>query len=176
MEDAVLKDSFSKSEEPSVESYQPKHPVGRFLWSAALGDPFVTWFFHRKELKTAPKSFFWAMTIVYLILFIPSFILSCLLDYHEKESSTMIYLIPGVIYGIATMFIQGIVGAKIMKKTAPNYEASSFKNNERCAIWFMLALAIGEFVSYVSSESDVNLPITFFDIPYFVESIFWKLI
>jgi hypothetical protein len=40
----------------------------------------------------------------------------------------------------------------------------------------MLALAIGEFVSYVSSESDVNLPITFFDIPYFVESIFWKLI
>lgn len=176
MDDVVLKDSLAKTEVSSVENTQQKHPVGRFLWSAALGDPFITWFFHRKELKKAPKSFFWTMTIVYLILFIPSFILSCLLDYHEKESSTMIYLIPGVVYGIATMFIQGIVGAKIMKKTAPNYEASSFKNNERCAIWFMLALAIGEFVSYVSSESDVNLPITFFDIPYFVESIFWKLI
>lgn len=176
MDDAVLKDSFAKTEEPSVENTHQKHPVGRFLWSAALGDPFITWFFHRKELKTAPKSFFWAMTKVYLILFVPSFILSCLLDYHEKESSTMIYLILGVVYGIASMFLQGFIGARIMKKSAPNYEAGSFKNNERCAIWFMLALAIGEFISYVSSESDVSLPITFFDIPYFVETIFWKLV
>lgn len=173
MDDAVLKDSFAKTEVTSVENTQ--HPAGKFLWSAALGDPFITWFFHRKALKQSPKSYFWKMTMVYLLLFVPEFILTCLNDYHEKES-TSVFLTISLLYGFFNTIIQGFIGAKIMKSSAPNYESSIYKNNERCAIWFMLALAIGEFVSYVSSESDISLPITFFDIPYFVETIFWKLV
>ncbi len=175
MDDVVLKDSLAKTEVSSVENTRQKHPVGRFLWSAALGDPFITWFFHRKELKKAPKSFFWTMTKVYLLLFVPEFVLTCLNDYHEKESAS-VFLIMGFVYGVVNMIVQGFIGAKIMKKSIPNYDAVIYKGNERCAVWFLVALFIGGLTAIAAWDYKISLPITIFDLPDLFESIFWKLI
>lgn len=152
------------------------HPAGKFLWSAAIGDPFITWFFHRKTLKKAPKSFFWAMTKIYLLLFIPEFALSCLNDYYEKSSTPLYLTIGWGLYAVFNVVLQGFIGAKIMKKSTPKYNAFVFKSNERCAVWFMLAFYIGTLIMLIDNELDIDLPMTIFDLPYLFESIFWKVI
>lgn len=153
-----------------------KHPAGKFMWSAALGDPFITWFFHRKALKNAPRNFFWIMTKFYLIMFIPDFILGCLMDYHEKESSVMIYLVLLVVYSIVNIVIQGFVGAKVIRFSYPNYESTEYQNNERCAVWFSLSSFVAAALANFHSATDISLPLTVFDIPYLFESLFWKFI
>ena len=175
------KDLSEKSETDHIKNLIEQkityHPAKRFLWSSALGDPFITWFFHRKALKAAPKSFFWRMTIVYLLLFIPYFTIECLIDYYSTQTNPPPFWVIYSLYGIFGIVVQGFLGAKIMKKTAPNYNSLIYKNNERCAIWFLVAIFIGYVIAIAeASPHEISLPITIFDLPVFFKSIFWKVI
>lgn len=172
----VQKDSTERFQKRLTKIAMQDHPAGKFLWSTAIGDPFITWFFHRKTLKTAPKSFFWAMTKIYLLLFIPEFTLSCLNDYYEKESAPLFLTIGLFLYFVFNVVFQGFIGAKIMKKNVPNYNAIIYKSNERCAIWFMVAFYIGSLIILIDKTFDIEFPMTIFDLPYFFESIFWQII
>lgn len=173
---SAQKDSTEHFQKSLIKMAMQNHPAGKFLWSVAIGDPFITWFFHRKILKNAPKSFFWAMTKIYLLLFIPEFTLSCLNDYYEKESAPLFLLIGLLLYFVFNVVFQGFIGAKIMKKSVPNYNAIIYKSNERCAIWFMVAFYIGSLIMLIDKTFDINFPMTIFDLPYLFESIFWKVI
>ena len=118
------------------------HPAGRFMWSAALGGPIVSWLAHYKELKGA--SFFAVLLTVNLVFIMTYEFVGSLWNYREYP---LLALPLCLAYIVVRSCALGIVGAKKMQSEAPNYNVQDYRRREKWGIVFGVlytGLAIAE--------------------------------
>lgn len=108
-----------------------EHPAGRFMWSAALGGPIVSWIVHMKELKGA--SFFAVLLAVNLIFVVGYKFVGGLWDYKEHPLLALPLCLG---YIVARSCALGLVGAKKMQSEAPNYNTQDYRRREKWGIIF----------------------------------------
>lgn len=128
----------------SEEPMEGEHPVGNFMWSAALGGPLIASIVHYKALKgKAFVHFFFSLVALNFLFRAADRSLSHIV-YFEKWP---VLLLPFfVIYVIAYIVVFGKVGAKNLKVDAPRYKPQEYRRRERWGIGLGIAYLIVSIV------------------------------
>jgi hypothetical protein len=121
-----------------------EHPVGNFMWSAALGGPLIASIVHYKALKGKAFAHFFFSLVALNFLFRAADRSLSHIVYFEKWP---VLLLPFfVIYVIAYIVVFGKVGAKNLKVDAPRYKPQEYRRRERWGIGLGIAYLIVSIV------------------------------
>ena len=143
----ILEQEEGSVDADSEEPMEGEHPVGNFMWSAALGGPLIASIVHFKALKgKALAHFFFSLVAINFFIRTADRALSHAV-YFEKWP---VLLLPYfVVYVAAYIVIFGKVGAKNLKVDAPRYKPQEYRRRER---W-----GIGLGIAYLVAASAVDI-------------------
>ena len=140
----ILEQQEGSVDADSEEPMEGEHPVGNFMWSAALGGPLIASIVHYKALKAKAFAHFFFSLVALNFLFRAADRSLSHIVYFEKWP---VLLLPFfVIYVIAYIVVFGKVGAKNLKVDAPRYKPQEYRRRERWGIGLGIAYLIVSIV------------------------------
>jgi len=131
MPDPVEEGVDVESSEPAESGEAPaagEHPAGNFMWSVALGTPFIAFLVHYKKLS---YEFLFVLVGINVLLNICDKLLVESIDWEQYPLLKM-PVFAG--YWVARFCVMGKAGAWRMKIDGPEYDEKEYRRKEKIAI------------------------------------------